>query len=220
MNNEGRSGWTPRRPVCRPLRGRNYVFNIPHDEHDGFPADAAGANGGGAQFDTGLDSAKLGELTRLGKAALAASGVMPSGIGFGPYGWDYVPELRRMVVNPTEAKNVLRAFRAVDDDGMTISGLVRQFNDEGIPSKRGCKWGYASMRSMLTNPAAKGLYFWGKTRRDRGLGEWSEARADVPEDEWIEIEGFAPGIVPADVFDRVQAKLSEQMRARKGSGSA
>ena len=145
---------------------------------------------------------------------------MPSGVGFGSYGWDYDPELRRMVVNDVEAENVLRAYRGVDEAGLTISGLMRQFNEEGIPAKRGGKWGYASMRSMLTNAAVKGEYHWGKTCRDGGLDGCSEKRANVPRDQWIGMTGVCPAIVPADLFERVQAKLIEQRRAREAGRAA
>ena len=196
------------------------MFNISQKRGDGLSDTAMGADGGGGWPGSVLTSAELGERTKRGKTAMAASGVMPSGVGFGPYGWDYDPELRRLVVNEAEAENMLRAYRAVADDGLTISGLVRQFNEEGIPAKRGGRWGYASMKSMLTNPAVKGEYYWGKTCRDRGLDGCSEKRAHVPREEWIRIADVCPAIVPADLFERVQAKLIEQRRASKAGRAA
>ena len=151
------------------------MFNIPHDEQDGLAAgadDANGcekqdeqdglaasaddANGGGEQLGSGLNSVELGERTRRGKAAKAKLGLMPSGVGSGPYGHDYDPVLRRLVPNAVEAGNVVRAMVAVGYEGATTYRLVRQFNDEGIPAKRGGKWTYSVHEKHADQPRCQG----------------------------------------------------------------
>ena len=185
------------------------MFNIPQ------PQGRNGRKRRRAGNSAGLSSAQLGARTRRGKASLARSGVMPSGVGFGPYGHDYDSELRCLVPNAVEAENVLRAMLAVVNEGATPRGLVRQFNDEGIPAKLGGKWTFRSMVSMLTNPVAKGEFYWGKTARDRGPDGLSEKRVAVAGEEWVLILGCAQAIVPADLFDLVQDILAERRRAKE-----
>ena len=53
------------------------------------------------------------------------------------------------------------------------------------------------MRSMLTNPVAKGEFHWGRTAKDRGPDGLSEERVEVDEEEWVIIPGVAQAIAPA-----------------------
>ena len=184
------------------------MFNISHGNESGLGDDQR-RDGEGRPV---LKGALLGRVTKRGKERAAENNVMPTGVGFCSYGWDYDAELRQMVVNPDEAANVLWALEMLDA-GATISGLVRLFNEQGIPAKRGGRWGYASMRNMVTNPALKGDYYWGKTRTVRGDDGVSVKKVDVPKDEWKRIDGFLQGAIASnELFDRVQTKIEERGR--------
>ena len=148
---------------------------------------------------------EISNRTRAAKEVLAKRGVMPGGVGRGIYGFDYDPEMRRMVVNDVEALVLVRAFRKVDE-GATPSRVARLFNAEGIPAKGGGKWCYRSAQRALTNEVCIGEYWYGRTRTGRGA-DGRPVRVEVPKEEWHRIPGFAPAIVPKDLFWRVQEKL-------------
>lgn len=152
--------------------------------------------------------AELGERVRRGKAALAQSGVMPGGTGHGVYGYGPKPQEGRRVVNEVEAPVVLRLFTEFDD-GEKIGGIAQRLNDEGVPSKRGMKWGYAVVLKMLRNESYIGVDYYGKTRTVRGPGG-EVTKVPAGRREWIRMTGFSPPLVPEDLFWRVQAKLRER----------
>ena len=161
---------------------------------------------------------EISKRIRAAKEALAKRGVMPGGIGRGIYGFDYDPETRRMVVNDVEALVLVRAFRKVDE-GATPSRLARLFNADGIPAKGGGKWCYRSVRRALTNEACIGEYWYGRTRTERGA-DGRPVRVGVPKGQWHRIPGFAPAIVPKDLFWRVQEKLRTVGPRGEGGESA
>ena len=142
-----------------------------------------------------------------GKAELAKSGVMPGGTGHGAYGYNRQTEDGRRVVNEAEARIVLRIFTEFDH-GEEIGKIVRRLNDEGVPSKRGMKWGYAVVRSILQNETYIGMDYYGKTRTVRGR-DGGVIKVSVAKEDCIRIAGFSPPIVPEPLFWRVQAKLRE-----------
>ena len=154
-------------------------------------------------------SAMISERTRLGKEAMARRGLMPGGVGSGIYGYDYSPELRRRVVNEDEAVVVLWIFCEFGD-GRTSYSISRQLNADGVPSKKGGKWGCAVLKNMLTNESYLGVDYYGKTRTVRGP-DGIPKKVRVPRREWIEIREFTPPLVAPTVFYRVKERLrSEQ----------
>ena len=149
------------------------------------------------------------EETRLGKEAMARRGLMPGGVGSGIYGYDYSPELRRRVVNEDEAVVVLWIFCEFAD-GRTRYSIFSQLNADGVPSKKGGKWGCAVLKNMLTNESYLGVDYYGKTRTVRGP-DGIPKKVRVPRQEWIEIREFTPPLVAPTVFYRVKERLrSEQ----------
>ena len=156
----------------------------------------------------------MSEDTRRGKEALARRGVMPGGVGSGIYGYDYSPELRRRVVNEDEAVVVLWIFCEFAD-GRTRYSIFSQLNADGVPSKKGGKWGCAVLKNMLANESYLGVDYYGKTRTVRGP-DGIPKKVWVPRREWIEIREFTPPLVPPLVFYRVKERLrSEQGREGK-----
>ena len=145
------------------------------------------------------------EETRLGKEAVASRGLMPVGVGPGIYGYDYNRALRCRVVNEAEAEVVLRIFREYDE-GRSCNAIARDLNAEGIPSKRGGKWGVGVLRNILRNPSYVGLDYYGKTRTEWRCNGFA-VKVWVPREMWIEIRGFTPALVDPDLFARVQERL-------------
>ena len=151
--------------------------------------------------------AEMGERVRRGKAELAELGYMPVGTGHGVYGYDLKLGERRRVVNEVEAQVVLRVFTEFDG-GVKVSEIVRRLNEEGVPSKRGMRWGNAVVLNMLGNESYLGVDYYGKTRTVRGP-DGAAAKVTAARSEWIRITGFSPPLVLEELFWRVQTRLWE-----------
>lgn len=148
-----------------------------------------------------------GKRVRRGQEERARWGVMPVGTGHGVLGYDLDPDTRRRVLNEDEAAIVLRVFNEFDE-GHPIGSIARGLNEDEVPSKRGMKWGYAVVRSILQNSSYIGVDYYGKTRTVRGP-DGRVTKIAVANVDCIRITGFSPPIVPEELFWRVQAKLQE-----------
>ena len=148
-----------------------------------------------------------GDLVRNAQEARARSGFMPVGTGHGIYGFDYDRHLRRRVVNEAEAEVVLWVFQAFDA-GETVSQIARRLNDQGVPSKRGMRWGYSVVLNMLRNESYVGVDYYGKSRTVR-TPDGAALKVPAQRAEWVPITGFTPPLVPEELFERVQSKLRD-----------
>jgi len=82
-----------------------------------------------------------------------------------PYGYRYDRNLRKLVLEPEEAKLVRRVFELYLD-GLSFLGIVRQFISDGIRTRGGGKWSTTQVRSILLNPAQAGYAVWRRSGRD------------------------------------------------------
>lgn len=160
---------------------------------------------------------RLGNRVQAAKLQMAQQGYMPGGNGPGILGFDYDPELRQRVINPKEAPVVRRIFEEYDS-GLSVYRIAKGLNADGIPTKRGGKWGAAVVRNILRNPSYVGIDYYGKTRT-----VWRSysrpVKVAVPCAEWIEIRGFTPPLIDLDLFERVQRKMDSRMVGRRHAGS-
>ena len=159
----------------------------------------------------------LGDRVRAGKVHLARQRAMPGGDGPGIFGCDYDPEFGRRAINPEEAPVVRRIFEEYDS-GLSMYRIATGLNADGIPTKRGGKWGVAVVRNILRNPAYVGIDYYGKTRT-----VWRQnscpVKVAVPRAEWIEIRGFTPQLVDLELFQRVQRQMDFRLVGRRHVGS-
>ena len=149
---------------------------------------------------------EFNEAVRRAKERKARDGTMPCGVGPNIYGYNYNPELRLREVNEEEAAVVRRIFDEFCR-GISIYWIAKGLNVDGIPSKRGGKWGIAVILNMLKNRSYTGVDYYGKTRTVWTPGE-GPTKVDLPKSEWIEIRGFTPPLIDLDQFERVQQLLS------------
>lgn len=114
-----------------------------------------------------------------------------------PYGYTKVKDGRGFVLvpNPKEAEIVRLIFeKYAGGDG--ILTICRYLNDKGILTRKGCKWGNATIRQILTNPTHIGKI--NVIKRD-----------DV-------YEGKHEGIIDVETFNTVQAILNSHEAKVKG----
>lgn len=114
-----------------------------------------------------------------------------------PYGYTKVKDGRGfvLVAEPKEAEIVRLIFeKYAGGDG--ILTICRYLNDKGILTRKGCKWGNATIRQILTNPTHIGKI--NVIKRD-----------DV-------YEGKHEGIIDVETFNTVQAILNSHEAKVKG----
>ena len=142
-----------------------------------------------------------------------------------PYGYrldvDHPRSVAGVRLEPAEAAIVAELFAQYLELGQTLAGLAKQLMARQVPTPSGgTRWGIASLRCILTNPAYTGVVYAGRTqvcqsRRRRSplapVGKRSSGCSPTPAAEWI-VVGHIPAIVSKEQFDQVQAKLEANKR--------
>jgi site-specific DNA recombinase len=128
------------------------------------------------------------------------------------YGYHRDKDAGVRVVEPAEAVIVARIFDAIVVSGMSVRGLARQLNTEGVPAPstgkrvfrdgRTARWNPSTLYRILAEPAYKGeTVLW--RHRARSDGKMWQYR---DESEWVTLpEGTAPAIVSTVRWDAAQA---------------
>ena len=171
------------------------------------------------------ERAQLMERTRRGKRHKAHRGCV-NVLSAAPYGYRYVKKTDQAdayyQVDEAEAALVRRVFAAYTQDGLSMYGIARRFNDTHVQTRTGGRWDPATIRKMLHNPAYIGKACFGQraprtrqriTRRLRVRGRLpvrDQARCDRPREEWIEIP--VPVLIAEETFALAQAQLDHNTR--------
>ena len=139
-----------------------------------------------------LTRAKLGKL--LNKSA--------------PYGYKVVD--CKLVLHPEEAPIRREAYELFLAHRRKHT-VARMLNAKGYRTRKKRLWQWAQIKSMLSDPSAKGVHFFNRTRR---IGSWK--KTPKPESEWGQIE--CEPIVSIQLWQQVNQILEEQSKAWKKPG--
>ena len=138
-----------------------------------------------------------------------------------PYGYRLHPERPRdptgVRLDPAEAAIVAEIYATYLEDGVGLIKLAKKLYAQSIPSPTGKpRWGLATLRGILTNPAYTGQvyacrmrYRPPKIRRSatHPIGHPHDTAVLASRDEWISVAEI-PAIVSQAQFDLVQGKLA------------
>ena len=140
-----------------------------------------------------------------------------------PYGYRVDPDHPRdptlLHLDAADAAVVLQLFEEYLEQRSTLYSVAKKFSDLGIPTPTGkLRWNVSSIRGILTNTAYVGRAvtnrrypIQAKHRKSAMLPTGpGVGHAFRPEAEWIVIP--VPSIVPQEIFDQVQAKLSTNQK--------
>ncbi len=145
-----------------------------------------------------------------------------------PYGYIRNPEDITYDIDPETAKIVKRIYES-RAAGQTLHGIVRELNQEGVPSPgrirylRGmtkaqkCKnalWVRSTVRKILKNHVYIGCRIHGKVK----CMKVGQKKIQIPEEEWQVIEDSHPAIIDRTLFDQVQKINEEEMKKRNNFG--
>ena len=106
--------------------------------------------------------------------------------GVRPFGFE---SARGGEVREEEAQHVRAAYKMILD-GSTLNAVQRSFNEAGVLTTRGNRWGYTTIRQLLLRPRNAGLLYSKGEKRSDDL----------------------PAIVSRDDFDAVKALLTDSRR--------
>src|SRR5271157_3265729 len=176
------------------------------------------------------ERAQILERSRRGKRHRAQAGEV-SVMSGAPYGYRYLRKSEEApasyAVIDAEARVVQRVYQLYTVAGWSIGAIVRQLNQEGVPTrKQSARWERSTVWALLRNSAYRGIAYFGKTRvaaRTRitrplrlrgGTASRDSANHERPREEWIGIP--VPALVSEESFQRAQELLQEnKVRARR-----
>jgi site-specific DNA recombinase len=184
-----------------------------HDPHDQLLLQIRGAV---AEYERTL----ITERMRRGRLSKFRAGVLLPWTR-PPYGYRLHPERPRdpngVRLEPAAAAFVAEIFSAYLQDGASLIRVAKALFDQHLVSPTGKKrWGLATLRGILTNPAYTGQVYAGrmryhppKVRRSatHPMGRPHDSATLVPREEWIPVAAI-PAIVTQEQFDQVQDKLA------------
>ncbi len=117
-----------------------------------------------------------------------------------PYGYRWID--KKLTLEPTEGTILKQAFDLFLQHRRKGS-VARLLNKAGLSTRTGAQWSDTTIARLLTQSAAKGIYF---TNTMRKTGGWSYETK--PEDQWGRIE--VTPVISEDVWHQASQILEEQ----------
>jgi site-specific DNA recombinase len=125
-----------------------------------------------------------------------------------PYGYRWKD--RQLVLVPEEAAVRKRAYELFLEHRRKVT-VARILNEAGHRTRRGKKWSDIALRRILTDPSAKGVYYY---NTHKSLGSWE--REAKPQDQWGMLQ-VVP-IVSEELWNQVNQILEEHHKPNKRPG--
>ena len=132
--------------------------------------------------------------------------------------------------DPIKIEAVRYAYQRMDRADLTLRELARELTAKGYPSPRGTGWTHTNVQRLLTTRAYVGASRWGVTAwgkyhvaqgeeivtvKNGGAKSRKQRRHRKPEEDIIGVAGAHEGIIPVDLFDHVQRRLTRSEGPRK-----
>lgn len=138
-----------------------------------------------------------------------------------PYGYDktYVMDGKRkcptLKENPEQANIVRMIFEMYGNEGIGRTAICYRLDELGVKPPRGERWSATAVKEMLRNVhyIGKVKWNWRKTISIVEDGEIKKTRPQGNIEEYLTYEGKHDGIVPQELFDRVQERIGNNHRA-------
>ena len=126
------------------------------------------------------------------------------------YGYNYDTETKSLSINVEEASVVRRIFQ-LSADGYSAYRIPVVLNADGLKTRTGKNWTYATVSDMLTNPVYKGE---AKYRLKSEKPKQGKKYKKILESATVE----APAIISAELFDLSIKGMKERTSRSKSSG--
>lgn len=136
--------------------------------------------------------------------------------GIPPLGYDVGAD-GKLTINEAEAETVREIFQLYNL-GYSLKNMANFLNDNGLQTKAGRPFTKNSFNNILTQEKYIGVYRWNKRKAKDSKGRHNN-HAYKPAEEQIVIPGGCPAILPLEVFQEAQEKLSQRKRGRADTKS-
>lgn len=151
------------------------------------------------------------EITeRVNASVLTRAKLGKSINGSAPYGYQW--KERHLVIQPEEAPVRRRAYELFLECRRKAK-VAKLMNASGYRTRAGCLWKDTSIWRILTDPSAKGIYYFNRFRQKNS---WKTEMK--PESEWGKVE--CEPIVPESLWNQVNQVIEEQLAGWKRPGKS
>lgn len=153
---------------------------------------------------------------------------------FAPYGYCTAPDDRHRLVIDEEAASVVRTIFGMYVSGEGYRSIVKQLNDDGIPSpseykkRKGSRyinmnaegsssrglWTQSTIARILANEVYTGTLVQG---RSHSISYKNKKRRKVDENEWVRIHGAHEAVIDDKTWESAQERLSSHTRVGRRS---
>ena len=161
------------------------------------------------------ERAQISERSRRGKRHRAKCGLV-NVLSGAPYGYRYIKKTDYSAASyeviEREAEVVREIYGLFTGGSMSIGGIARHLNQQGIPTRKGqSRWERSTVWGILKNPAYKGTACYGKTeqaerqritrplRQKGGFSPRCSSSRVRKREDWIDIP--VPAIISDDTFE-------------------
>lgn len=127
--------------------------------------------------------------------------------GIPPLGYNIDPESRKLIINDDEAESV-RIIFDMYSKGYGYSAILDKLHEQGKKTKTGNEFQKNSLYSILSNPKYQGMYVYNRCSAKTSVGTRNTHLYKEDED-IIFVEGGCPQIVDTEIYEKVQAILTE-----------
>lgn len=147
------------------------------------------------------ESANTSKRVKFGKKMNAEKGRVPNIV----YGYDKtIGDYFNLTINEKEAKVIRQIYKWYTEEGYGASKISNMLNEQGIRTKRNCKWSQNATCRILTNEIYTGKIINGKQEvADFLTGQ----RREKDEQEWLVTEKQELRIIDDETFEKAQEIL-------------
>lgn len=147
------------------------------------------------------ESANTSKRVKFGKKMNAEKGRVPNIV----YGYDKtIGDYFNLTINEKEAKVIRQIYKWYTEEGYGASKISNMLNEQGIRTKRNCKWSQNATCRILTNEIYTGKIINGKQEvADFLTGQ----RREKDETEWLITEKPELRIIADEIFEKAQEIL-------------
>lgn len=152
------------------------------------------------------ESANISKRVKFGKHKNAQNGKVPNFV----YGYNKIEnELFELEIHPLEAAVVRRIYNLYTEEGYGSCRIAKLLNQEGIGTKRNCRWTSTTVSRILKNPIYIGCVINGREEvRDFLTG----IRVKKQQDSWMVCENKNLQIISKEQFKKAQELLRKNQK--------
>lgn len=155
------------------------------------------------------ESANTSKRVKFGKRINAQNGKVPNLV----FGYDKIPgDYFNLSINEQEAKTVRKIYDLYINDGYGAAKIANYLNENGIKTKRNCRWTQNAVCRILANELYTGKIINGKEEVADFL---TGKRTERDETEWMVTEKPELKIIEPQAYEQVQQIMRERSRRFK-----